>query len=877
MPAESNSEPGGDVTATRGQTGRGKHNPLGTRQPLLYAALAFAAGIAVGGRCWRPALWWVVAAVAFGGSILYFLRHRPGLARLLAFGIWFCLGALNLQVHIRPLVPDVSAFADRSQVIVTAHVIHEGYLSEAGYGSLRQQLDVETEEVQSGSALAHQPFKIRLAIFQKQPADEAPNASATESPLYRYGQRLRFLAKLREPRNYGNPGAFDYRSYLQDSGISALGSAKAEDVEVLSGFSGTRFDAIRSRLHRHIVDEIHRLWPPAQAALMDAAVIGEDAFLFRSTRVDFQRAGTYHILVVSGMNVSILAFVTFWTLRRLRAGEIIASFLTIALTVAYACLTYVGPPVWRATLMMACYLMTRLVYRDRSMLNALGAAALSLMVFDPRSLLGASFQLTFLSVLIVAALAIPALERSLFPYRRALRHVETTELDSALEPRLAQFRLDLRMIALRLAAFAGKRFPIRLLTGSCGVALAAGEVLLLSVLMQVGLALPMAWYFHRVTVLALPANALAIPLTEVLMPGAVLALGLAPFAPALARIPAAISGWALQGITATVFTLARLRVADLRVSMPPSWLVVVTLAALALSMIAIRKRALFAWVGIAGLFLTAACISLLPANPRIQPGVLEISSIDVGQGDSTLLVSPHGHTILVDAGGTPGGGQSNFDIGEDVVSPYLWSRGFSRLNIAVVTHGHWDHVGGMRAVLANFRPRELWVGVNTPTENLAALLAYAREENIAIRNFGAADQVDYDGIHLRFLAPAKEEQHRRVNDDCLAVKLTFGNDSLLMEGDAEKAVERTIASADPGAALLKVAHHGSSTSTAPELLAAVHPRLAVISVGAQNSYGHPRPDVLQRLADSGVAVYRTDLDGLVTFYMDGIAIRPAPR
>lgn len=879
MPAHGQPQAGSQMTHSSSnqsrRRGRTRQN-LNTRQPLLYAALAFGAGIVAGGYCWRPALWWVIAAIVFSGNVGYFLRRRHRLASLIALGVWFCLGALNVQVHKRALIPDISRFANGSEVLLTAHVIHEGYLREAGFGGLRQQIDVETEEVRTESEATHLPFNIRLGIFAKQSADAAQSDHA-ELPIYRYGQRLRLLAKLREPHNYGNPGSFDYRTYLQDSGISALGWTKLGDVELLSGFSGNWLEATRSRIHRRIIDEIHALWPPAEAALMDAAVVGEDAFLFRSTRVDFQRSGTYHILVVSGMNVSILAFVTFWSLRRLRFEEIMASFGTIALAVSYAFLTYVGPPVWRATLMMACYLMTRLLYRDRSMLNTLGAAALSIMVVDPNSLLGASFQLTFLSVLILAALAIPVLERSLQPYRQSLRHLETKEFDPSLEPKLAQFRVDLRMIALRLARFTGHWLPLRLLAGSCGLALSAGEVLLVSALMQVGLALPMAWYFHRVTVVALAANALAVPLTELLMPSAVLALGLGFVSPLLAKIPAAIAAWALRGITATVFSLGALRIADLRVPMPPMWLVATTVAALALSMILVRHRALLAWAGIGAVVMTAACLILMPPAPQIHPGVLEMTSIDVGQGDSTLFVSPQGQTMLVDAGGVPGAGHSNFDIGEDVVSPYLWYRGFSRVDIAVVTHGHWDHVGGMRAVLANFHPRELWVGVNSPTESLAALLAYARDEKISIRRFGAGDELEYDGIHLRFLAPVQDEQHRRVNDDCLAMKLSFGARSLLMEGDAEKFVERAIVREDPGADLLKVGHHGSATSTSPELLAAVHPRLAVISVGRQNSYGHPRHEVLQRLADSRVSVYRTDANGLVTFYLDGKSIRPAPR
>ena len=153
-----------------------------------------------------------------------------------------------------------------------------------------------------------------------------------------------------------------------------------------------------------MIGKVHELWQPREAALIDAMVIGEEAFIDHDTRIDFQRSGTYHILVVSGMNVSILAFVVFWILRRMRITELPATLLTILFCFAYAFLTEVGAPVWRATLMCTIYLGTRLLYRDRAMVNALGAATLGLLIFDPRQLFTASFQMTFVCVLIVAPL-----------------------------------------------------------------------------------------------------------------------------------------------------------------------------------------------------------------------------------------------------------------------------------------------------------------------------------------------------------------------------------------------------------------------------------------------------------------------------------------
>src|SRR5208282_3944500 len=204
---------------------------------------------------------------------------------------------------------------------------------------------------------------------------------------FHYGERLHFSAQLKLPRNFRNPGAFDYQGYLADRGIAALGSAKLENVDLLADSRGSRLGDWRSRLHRGAIAKVHEIWPAREAALIDAMVIGEEAFIDRDTRVDFQRSGTYHILVVSGMNVSILAFVVFWTLRRLRLGDISATLLTVSFCIAYAFITEVGAPVWRATLMCGIYLGTRLLYRDRAMVNALGAAALGLLVFDPRQLL----------------------------------------------------------------------------------------------------------------------------------------------------------------------------------------------------------------------------------------------------------------------------------------------------------------------------------------------------------------------------------------------------------------------------------------------------------------------------------------------------------
>jgi competence protein ComEC len=668
--------------------------------------------------------------------------------------------------------------------------------------------------------------------------------------------------------------------YLRDKGIVASASAKYSTVEPIPGFVGNRIERWRARVHRSVVKQVHALWPERMAGLMDAIVIGEETFIERSTRVDFQRSGTYHVLVVSGMNVSILAMFALWSLRRLGFGEVAASACAIVLIVAYAVLTKEGSPVWRAALMFAAYLCTRLLYRDRAMLNALGAAALILLISDPRVLFGASFQMTFLCVALVAGIGIPLVERTIQPYSNGLRNLNALAYDRALPPKIAQFRLDVRLLLKRLEVILPGRFPRLLTLAGFRITFGFLELIAMSAILQLGLALPMAYDFHRATSLAMPANLFVVPLLQLLMPAAVLAICLSYVSVTLAKVPALIAGFALQGIAGTVKSLGGIRLADIRVPTPSMSAVLFAGLAILLCAIFIRRRVALALFGIALLAASALWIWLVPPRQDIRSKILEMTAIDVGQGDSILLVTPQGRKLLVDAGGLPFWTHSQMDIGEDVVSPYLWSRGISQIDTIALTHAHADHMGGMFAVMANFHPRELWLPEGIPDIEIERLLAEAREYGVEIIYRKAGEVVPFGGTTIRVLAPGPEsvtrnsgsDSHR--NDESLVMKVRYGKTSALLEADAEKPTEKFVSTEDPEADVLKVAHHGSVTSSAEGLLAAVKPRFAVISVGARNVYHHPRLEVLQRLQNAHVITYRTDTDGATSFFMDGTTVTP---
>jgi competence protein ComEC len=281
----------------------------------------------------------------------------------------------------------------------------------------------------------------------------------------------------------------------------------------------------------------------------------------------------------------------------------------------------------------------------------------------------------------------------------------------------------------------------------------------------------------------------------------------------------------------------------------------------------------------AGLATCSLVIALFPFSPAWSAGKLEVSVLDVGQGDSLFVVFPQGKTLLIDDGGAFGGfgGQSNhgIDPGEEAVSPYLWSRGFRKLDVVALTHAHQDHVGGLVAVLENFRVGQLWIGREVRSLALAKVEQLARDRKIPIEHEARDNSFAWDHVEGKVLWPEASSEAPSAaakNDDSLVLRLRYEDRAVLLPGDAEKEAEREmLAENRPDelqAEVLKIGHHGSRNSTTAEFLAAVKPQLAIISVGEDNSYGHPSAELLERLASAGVRVLRTDRDGAVHTLMD---------
>ena len=892
--------------------------------PLLAAVCWFALGELIA-RNHQLAITLLIATILLSLLTLAALRWSLRIAIVPVGAVWMAVGCWCAEIEpVPPTQQALASYADglsrqfRGRVIRVRELPPQSEDSDrdketswwperevdeeattAGAMSVDIQVNAIEELTPDVSRMVPMTGGVRMNVIADKPSNGATTTAAIGVlRTLKCGDLVEAPMRIKLAERYRDPEAWQYADYLLTQGIGAHASVRVSKITLLNGSSAnlaTRDDYVarlqcriyaaqswatgrvlgyaRSRANRGL-PQVFRL-SQDDAGMLNAMLFGDRAGLNKEQRVGFERTGSFHLFVVSGMHVGLLAGLVFWLARRLKLPEWLATFVTIVLTFGYALLTGFGAPVQRALFMTTVFLLARLLSRERNVLNALGAAALGVLVWSPATLFEASFQMTFLAIIAIGGIAVPLGERSFLPYAHGAEHLWEKWQDVGLSPGVSQFRVMLRLWSEAIAVSVGD-WARGLLSLLVRWSLWGLELALIGTVAEMVMVLPMAVYFHRATMFAVPTNMLSVPLVAVLAPIAVVTFCGSLIGPWVAMLPGATTALLLHGVTGVIGRVSAMCSADLRVPAPIWWIALLAFAAWAFCCWAVRRSRGWAWSVVIILPLVALMV-LWPERAVISPGMMEVTAIDVGQGDSIFIVAPDGATMLVDAGGPVGGvteaaeATSRFDVGEEVVSPYLWSRRLRRLDVLALSHAHSDHMGGMPAVMRNFRPRELWVSIDPNSDAYRTLLMEAKDLGVQVRHFYAGDRFAWGGTQVTVLAP--ESGYRNpsgpVNNDSLVMRMQYGQSSVLLEGDAEAASEREmLAHGRVGAVtLLKIGHHGSRTSTTSEFFSAAAPKDAVVSVGRGNTFGHPRYEVVERIAKARTKLYRTDEFGLTTFLL----------
>lgn len=908
------------------------HRPSFNAHPLALLAAAFAVGILLA-RFTSLTLHLSLAAAALCVllALVGFKRRRLNVATTFIVLAFACLGAAfavversNVGVERVRRFYEEGRIASGDPVEVTGVVARAPEFAPDGfYLMLRaERVRVRGEERVAAGA---------LELFA--PAGDAGARVKYAELELRRGARVRALVALERAEQFRNPGGSSLTEFLERRGVDATGMIKSpslverlDDERVLVPL--VWLDEWRERVRLGM----SKLFSAETAGVLQAALLGNRYGLSRASAERFREGGTFHVLVISGLHISFIGGMMLLLMRRLTPGRRVWQFAVPCVVLwTYAVAVGAEASVVRAALMFTLVALAPIVGRRGATLNALGGAALVLLVYRPAELFDPSFQLTFLSVLGIVALAWPLLERlravGAWHPTRATPHPPSAcprwfrALGESLFWSERAWRRELTRNVYNYRLFkssAGRRLERRRLQRMWRYAFGA---MVVSASVQLMLLPLFVIYFHRVSLASVFLNIFVGLLMAAASLGALAAMLLA----SISAQAAAPLVWLVERMNwlmaHSVDPFARAGVASLRL---PEYtgraaliyvLYYVPLAALLVGLARWRPvppdttssardsrrgdarrittvRRL-AWAG------GALCLCLIVAHPLSAEranGRLQLDLLDVGQGDAALLTFPDGATLLVDAGGRArfgATGRGDFEdeaaqferdargIGEAVVSEYLWWRGLDRVDYILATHAHADHMQGLNDIARNFKVRAALLGRTTAVRGEAEFMRFNEtlgRERVPVELIRRGDRLKFGAATVEVLWPPRAEEATPTlseNNDSLVLRVHYGARAFLLTGDIEREAEAALVAAQDElhSDVVKVAHHGSRTSSTAAFVAAVRPAIAVISVGHTSPFGHPDKNVVARWRAAGAQVLQTGRRGTVTISTDGRDLR----
>ena len=808
------------------------------RLPLIPIFLSYTIGITLGyfDLPFFPQAWILVIIFLCLWMVTMALRRQNG-GSWVVLGIFLSLGSASIQAYLHPHHPPshVSHFNG------TGRIAFEGTIDRPPHRTPRgTQLLIRSSDV----IVSNRRIPVNGHVLLFVPSRSEP---------FRFGERYRFLCVLHPPRGFHNPGGFSYERHLAFQRVHAAGFSEEQGwVKLGEGYGNPlllQVEKWRDQIRRFLEGEA----TPPSSAILKALVLGEQGDIPEEISEQFTATGIAHLLAISGDHLGIVAFLSFslllWILKRSETLLLSVSVkkwaaaLTIPCLLLYTLIAGAGISVIRATIMVILFFLSILFQRERNLLHTLVLAAFLILLFSPPSLFDVSFQLSFLAVLSILYLVpriLPLLSR-----------------EKILVPQETSWRQ-------RLWKYLKLSFLVS------GVA-------------TLGTAPFVALHFNRISPVGLLTNLFVIPWVGFLIvPVALVASVLSFFLPFMATWLIQVSSVATSVLLQVVSWVASFPFASFFISTPTPVEIVLFYLLLFLTVHLKKGRAvriLFICVFLAlvfdGLYWNV--------KDRFQKDLV-LTFIDVGHGDSILVEFPGGKRMLVDGGGLE---NDQFDIGQHVIAPFLWSKKIRRIDYLVLTHPDPDHLKGLNFVAGHFRVGQFWDnGIRTESEpywRLHETLAAKKVERLSFNQ--TSPPRGTEGVQVFFCNPENEgkssDGERKVsfhNNRSLVMRLQFHQVAILLAGDIEKEAEvRIVRSRDTlKADVLKVPHHGSSSSSTLPFLEKVNPTVAMISVGARAMGRLPHPEVIRRFQDLGCRVYRTDRHGAMTVVTDGEKIKIIP-
>ena len=642
---------------------------------------------------------------------------------------------------------------------------------------------------------------------------------------------IKVIGRVRLPRGERNPGEFDYKAYLKSAGIHQLLYVyRNNDLFILQKRQTSNpFQHIVPRTREFIDTRFKQNFQGQERAIIKGLILGDRNEIDPDLKSAFSAAGVMHVLAVSGLHVGFVVMIITWIVKFMRTPYRLNLIITMFSVFFYMRLIGFNPPVARASTIVILYVFGRLLQREVNTINLLSTAALIILIIDPIQLFQASFQLSFAAVL---SILIIYQKMSLFLSRSAwYLHIQNSKV--------LKYMFDLFLV---------------------------------SVAVSLGTAPLTMHYFEKLPLISLFLNILIVPLVGIIIGLGFLHLILSLISSSVSAVIVHITSLCLRFLIKSVQISAGMDFGYLEIYgfqlLHVIGLYIFIFLLIMSDQIRFRKAMLF--------YVLIMLNSLSWSKYFHEENYMEIVFFDVGQGDGALIKTPDNHYAVIDGGDA----NDDYSSGQRFLYPYLKRHGIHELDFIILTHGDNDHVGGLPFLLRNVRVKSVIDnGILTESDNYLDYLKVIDSLNIEHRTVKAGEYFDFgEEISCFVLHPSDGEHYEGLNNTSLVLKLVYGNTHFLFTGDIESEVEKSLLRYGDllKCDILKVAHHGSRSSSIQSFLEYASPAHAVISVGEYNRFNHPSPVVLERFNRLHINIHRTDLTGAIIFRSNGKTLWHVP-
>jgi len=717
------------------------------------------------------------------------------------------IGMVNTSYHLQPVGPNNIYNFSGEQGNLFGTVCHAEIKQAYNY----QEIQVKTNFFQLYDKRYQANGHVLLRVYGVE-------------PVIKFGDVIKAEVLLQEPELPGNFGEFNYRDYLKRQNIFLTDSIEINKLEITGHSENLSINSLIYGIKNRITRKIEKIYKSPGKSLIKAILIGDKTEISRELTDIFQDAGIMHILAISGLHVGIIAIVLlfiFNLIPKYWINDLFKYLIIIIIMLGYAAMTGFRPSVSRATLMLAIVIIAKCFNRPYHIYNSLYLAAFLILLWQPLYVYDAGFLLSFVVTFFIIFLA-PILE-------------------DKLEYLPSYFR---KLFSVSLSAWLG--------------------VVPLS-----------AYFFYKISFIGILSNIIIIPLIGVILILALLSIFLSFLFLPIAQLFSLFNEVLINLLLIAGKKLSSLPFAYQHVAQPGLASIILYYIIILTVFYSIhfwakydllKKKRRF-WLIVSFSFILIFINVLFPSS------LLAVHFINVGQGDCILVQTPQKKNILIDGGGTP---YSDYDIGKNIVIPYLRREGISQIDIMFLTHPDTDHLEGLLPVLKEMKVNLVVdSGVQYQDKMYLDFLSLIQEdENISYFQTRAGDVIRIGSdIEISIINPSIVSNcvlENDFNNNSIVLKLQYKNTDFLFTGDIEEPAEINILSRNNllKSDILKVAHHGSDSSTGDLFLEKIKPEVAIISVGA-NNFGHPNPDVIKKLEKKCQKVFRTDLNGTIIVRSNG--------